>query len=166
MDKYGISIDSKVIVKRNAKDIPIPITEVIKGDLIKGYSKNDLQDCYNIILDINHFSLDKSEYLQLWHISKDEHLYKIICGIGQELDNYNYEADLWDYKKASDLMSTNIIKGYPNDNKISHIVKDESKYENSNFMMFIMSHAANFYVRDIFDSEKENNWILVRGLKS
>ena len=166
MEKAGISIDTLVMVKENAKDKIIKITEAKKGDLIKGYSKNNLRDCYNIILDIKNITFEEDDYLQVWHQSKNEKLYKIICGKGQEFDLYNYESDFWTYKKASDLMSTNIIKGYPFDNKVSHIVKDESKWENSQFIMFIISGSANFYVRDIFDSSDEDNWVLVRALKS
>lgn len=164
MINYGITVDSLVIVKRNGEDVEIPITEVRTGDFIKGYSRNEQKDVYNLVVNIQTFQLAEEDYGQLWYYTSNENLHKLLCGKAQEFDHYDNLTKNWQYEQIQNLMSTNIIKGYSDETiKIGEMTIEKSKWENDNFIMFTLTNSYNFYVRNDFYDGEDNIYLLARG---
>lgn len=167
MINYGVTIDSLVIVKRNGEDVEIPIVEVRTGDFIKGYSRNDQKDVYNLVVDIQQFQLEEKDYGQLWYYTANENLHKFLCGVAQEFDYYDELTKNWQYDQIQNLMSTNIIKGYSDEViKIGEVSIEKSSWENNNFIMFTLTNSYNFYVRNNFYNGEDNIYLLTRGKNS
>lgn len=188
---YGIHKDSTVIVKRNGKEFPIKITDVVKGDYIKGYDRDNNNDCWNVVLEIENISLPEKDHMRFWYKQEPFKMALLICGEGQEFDYWDYGTEKWEYKLGKELMSADKLKGTVENCEVHSADIEYCTHMEDGFIMFILSNSHNFYVRVHEPSEDERNkqlqaskegqpvpktigygdkifedYILVRGLKS
>lgn len=188
---YGIHKDSTVIVKRNGKEFPIKITDVVKGDYIKGYDRDNKKDCWNVVLEIENISLPIKEHMRFWYKQPPYKMAMLICGEGQEFDYWDYSTNQWEYKLGKELMSADKLKGTVDLCEVHDADIEYCLTMEDGFIMFSLSNSHNFYVRVHEPNEEDvkaqskamkegkavpktigygdtvfEDYILVRGLKS
>lgn len=141
----SITKNSIVIARRNGVESQINSQDVIVGDYLKGYDKINKIDCFNEVLEITYPEIEEKDQVRFWYNQTNYNDSFLIVHKLQEVDVWDWDVNDWNYKIASELQNSDIIKGTDKECKVN--LTDHNCNEENGFVSFRLGNSHNFYVR-------------------